>query len=160
MSTPRSWLSISRVPPPAPIFQKRLNTARLRLVTQTDVFAYGEAARQLERALQVQELVDATDVGKRCELLLSLGEALGPLGDHERVIGQLAPEAAALAEIIGDHHQAFRACHLAVQYLEVQNGPMSTIRPDYVEWAQPRRSSCAGRQRRAGVRGTGARALC
>ena len=100
-----------------------------------DVFAYGEAARQLERALQVQESVDPTDVGKRCDLLLRLGEALGPLGDHERVIGQIAPEAVALAESIEDHRRAFRACHLAVQYLEVQDGPMSSMRPDYVEWA-------------------------
>ena len=101
-----------------------------------DVFAYGDAARHLERALQVQELVDSTDAAKRCELLLSLGEALGPLGDTQRVIEQLAPEAAALAERIGDHRWAFRACYLAVQYLDVQNGPIAKMRPAYVEWAQ------------------------
>jgi hypothetical protein len=52
----------------------------------TDAFAYAEAARQLERALVVQELVDPDDSAKICDLLLALGRALLPVGETERVI--------------------------------------------------------------------------
>jgi hypothetical protein len=57
------------------------------------VFAYGEAARQLVRALVVQDLVDPDDRAKCCDLILMLGEALFPAGETDRVINQTAPEA-------------------------------------------------------------------
>jgi DNA-binding CsgD family transcriptional regulator len=83
----------------------------------TEVFAYGEAARQLERALAVQELVDADDAAKRLDLLLALGAVLLPSGETERVIDHVAPEALALAEGLGDRREAFRACRLALDCL-------------------------------------------
>jgi hypothetical protein len=43
----------------------------------TQVFAYGEAARHLERALLVQELSDPEGQARRCDLLLALGEPCG-----------------------------------------------------------------------------------
>ena len=45
------------------------------------VYAYGEAARLLEQALEVQEVLDPDDTAKRCDLLLSAGEQAS---DHER----------------------------------------------------------------------------
>ena len=45
-------------------------------LTQTGVYAYGEAASHLERCLAVQEVLDPDDKAKRCDLLLALGEAL------------------------------------------------------------------------------------
>ena len=48
----------------------------------TEVFAYGEAARQLDRALVLQDLVDPDERTKRCDLLLALGEALLPAGEN------------------------------------------------------------------------------
>src|SRR5207244_221166 len=44
------------------------------------VYAYGEAVSHLERALLVLEVVDPDDRARRCDLLLALGEALGPAG--------------------------------------------------------------------------------
>jgi hypothetical protein len=49
----------------------------------TEVFAYGEAARQLDRALVVQDLVDPDDRVRRCDLLLALGEAQFPAGEND-----------------------------------------------------------------------------
>jgi DNA-binding CsgD family transcriptional regulator len=83
----------------------------------TEVFAYGEAARQLERALAVQDLVDPGDRVKRLDLLLALGAALFPSGETERVIEHVAPEALTLAEGLGDRGRAFRACRLALDCL-------------------------------------------
>jgi predicted ATPase/DNA-binding CsgD family transcriptional regulator len=80
-----------------------------------DVFAYGEAARHLERALVVQELADPDDIARRCDLLLALSEALFPAGETDRVIDQTAPEALQLADRLGDPRRAFRACRLALE---------------------------------------------
>jgi hypothetical protein len=73
----------------------------------TEVFAYGEAARQLERALAVQDLVDPDDPVIRLDLLLALSEALFHAGENERVIAHLAPDALVLAEGLGDRSRAF-----------------------------------------------------
>ena len=65
------------------------------------VYAYGEAARLLEQALQVQEVLAPDDRAKRCDLLLALGDALMPAGEPKRVYDTVLPEALALAEAIG-----------------------------------------------------------
>jgi DNA-binding NarL/FixJ family response regulator len=102
----------------------------------TEVFAYGEAARQLERALAVQDLVDPNDQVRRCDLLLKLGEALQPAGEFERVIRQVAPDALALAEAISDRARAFRACRLALNCLHAQGFGYSAAQPEYLTWAE------------------------
>ena len=50
------------------------------------VYAYGEAVRHLEQALEVQEVLDPDDKAKRCDLLLALGEALLPAGEPLRAL--------------------------------------------------------------------------
>ena len=77
------------------------------------VYAYGEAARLLEQALQVQEVLAPDDKAKRCDLLLALGEALMPASEPRRVLEEMAPEAFALAEAIADRGRASRACRIA-----------------------------------------------
>jgi hypothetical protein len=101
----------------------------------TDVFAYGEAARQLERALVVQDLVDPDDRAKRCDLLLGLGEALFPAGENERVSTQVAPHAFSLAESIGDRSRAFHASRLALDSLFAR-GVAYAAQPEYLTWAE------------------------
>jgi DNA-binding CsgD family transcriptional regulator len=102
----------------------------------TELFAYGEAARHLERALVVQDLVDHNDRAKRCDLLLSLGEALFPAGENERVITQVAPEALGLAEGIGDRSRAFHASRLALDSLFASGPPYIASQPAYLTWAE------------------------
>jgi DNA-binding CsgD family transcriptional regulator len=116
---------------------KAVEYATLAARRATEVFAYGEAARQLERALAVQDLVDPDDRGKRCDLLLALGEALFPAGETERVIAHVAPDALALAEGVGDRSSAFRACRLAVDCL---GAGFNAAQPEYLTWAERARA--------------------
>jgi predicted ATPase len=102
----------------------------------TEVFAYGEAARQLDRALVVQDLVDPDNRTKRCDLLLSLGEALFLAGEHERVSTQVATDAFSLAEGIGDQSRAFHASRLALDSLFAQGGARMASQPEYLTWAE------------------------
>jgi DNA-binding CsgD family transcriptional regulator len=102
----------------------------------TDVFAYGEAARQLDRALAVQDLVDPDDQAKRCDLLLSLGEALFLAGENQRVFTHAAPDAFSLAEGIGDRSRAFHASRLALDSLHASGGARMASQPVYLSWAE------------------------
>jgi len=100
----------------------------------TDVYAYGEAARLLEQALKVQEVLDPEDKAKRCDLLLALGDALLLAGEHRRVVSAEALQALALAEAITDNRRASRACLLAMKGLVVY-GTMLMTSPEAAQWA-------------------------
>ena len=98
---------------------KAVHYGELAARRATEAFAFGEAARQLERALQVDELADADDVRSRCDLLLALGEVLGLAGEAERALRQIAPEALPIAEELGDRSRSTsRACRIAVGNLD------------------------------------------
>jgi predicted ATPase len=112
---------------------KAIEYGELAAGRATEVFAYGEAARQLERTLVVLDLADPEDTSKRCDLLLALGQALWPAGENERVIAHVAPDAFALAEKQGDRSRAFRACRLALDCLQAQG---AAYRPEYLRWAE------------------------
>jgi DNA-binding CsgD family transcriptional regulator len=114
---------------------KAVRYGELAATRATNVFAFGEAARQLERALVVQDLVDPDDHARRCDLLLELGEVLLPAGETERVIAHIAPEALALAEALGDRGRAFRACRLALDGLFAQGYRSAAYLPEYLAWA-------------------------
>jgi DNA-binding CsgD family transcriptional regulator len=118
---------------------KAVSYGELAARRATEVFAYGEAARQLERALAVQDLVDTDDQAKRCDLLLALGEALFPDGEIERVIAQVAPDALKLAEALGDRDLAFRACRLVLDCLWAQGAGSTAGQPEYLTWAESAR---------------------
>jgi hypothetical protein len=102
----------------------------------TEVFASGEAARHVERALVVQDLIAGDDLAKRCDLLLAPGEALFPAGENERVIADVAPEALKLADSLGDRRRAFRACRLALDCLYAQGVVTAASQPEYLKWAE------------------------
>jgi DNA-binding CsgD family transcriptional regulator len=115
---------------------KAVHYAEVAARRATDVCAYGEAARQLERALVVQDLVNPDDRAKRCDLLLSLGEVLFPAGENERVITYVAPDALSLAEGIGDRSRAFHASRLALDSLFASGPPYIASQPAYLTWAE------------------------
>jgi DNA-binding NarL/FixJ family response regulator len=100
------------------------------------VFAYGEAARHLQRALEVLDVADPDDKEQQCDLLLSLGEALFPAGDTARAIAEIAPQALTFAEELGDRRRMFRACRLAIDCLDAQGAGTSSGRPEYLVWAE------------------------
>jgi tetratricopeptide (TPR) repeat protein len=87
------------------------------------VYAYGEGARLLEQAIEVQGVLDRNDAGKRCDLLLALGEAILPSEEPRQTATRVAPEAFALAETLGDPIRAARAAVLALEGLLRAGGP-------------------------------------
>jgi DNA-binding CsgD family transcriptional regulator len=102
----------------------------------TEVFAYAEAARQLERALVVQDLVDPEDRARRCDLLLALGQALYASGESEQVIAQVGPDGVADADALGDRRRASRICELVLECYENQGAATSVAKREYLMWAE------------------------
>ncbi|HTE86088.1 MAG TPA: AAA family ATPase, partial [Dehalococcoidia bacterium] len=82
------------------------------------VYAYGEAEHHLEQALKVQEVLDPDDKAKRCDLQLTLCEAMLPGEDPARVVETAAEQAFALAEALGDAQRAARVAVLALEGLD------------------------------------------
>ena len=78
----------------------------------TQVYAHGEAARLLDGALAVQEVLDPHDTARRCDLLLALAEALLAAGEPRRAGTDVLPEAFALAEALRDRRRALAASQL------------------------------------------------
>jgi len=110
-----------------------------------NVYAWGEAARLLEQALKVQEVLDPQDKEKRCDLLLPLGRVVDYTGQPRRALDVELPQAFALAEAIGDRQRASLACLVAVDALShlgaAFTGPVWTL-PEAVQWAE-RADRCA-----------------
>jgi serine/threonine protein kinase/class 3 adenylate cyclase len=100
------------------------------------VYAYSEAARLLEQALEVQEVLDPDDRAKRCDLLLALGEALMPAGEPRRASDEVAPAAFELAEAMDDRARAGHACRLALDALRRYGAIAVTFTPQYREWVE------------------------
>jgi DNA-binding CsgD family transcriptional regulator len=122
-----------------PDLRKAIHYGELAARRAAEVFAYGEAARQLERALGVLDLVDPEDTAKRCDLLLAMGEVLWPAGETERVIAHVAPDAFALAEQQGDRSRAFQACRLALDSLQAHGASSFILRSaanEHLRWAE------------------------
>ncbi len=115
---------------------KAVSYGELAARRATEVFAYGEAVRQLERALAVQELVDPDDLAKRCDLLLALGDALLASGETDRAIAHAAPHALALADSLNDRSRAFRSCRLTLDCLLAHGAGNNAVRPEFLTWAE------------------------
>ena len=76
------------------------------------VYAYAEAARLLEGALQAQEVLDPDDKARRCDLLLALCEALLPGNEVYRILVGLGEQAFQLASTLADSARQFRVCRI------------------------------------------------
>ncbi|MDP6715528.1 MAG: protein kinase, partial [SAR202 cluster bacterium] len=100
------------------------------------VYAYGEAARLLEQATEVQDVLDPDDVKKRCELLLSLGSAMMPLGQPRRVLESVAPEALEIAESLDESDLASRVCKQALEALNSYGAATIFGSDDARRWAE------------------------
>ncbi len=100
------------------------------------VFDYGEAVRLLEQTLQVQEVLDPDDKAKRCDLLITLCEALNDAGRPGRVLENEAPAAFSLAEEIQDKSRASRVCTLALAAFFLRGSGTAYTSPEAAKWAQ------------------------
>ena len=120
---------------------KALSYGKMAASQAMEVFAYGEAARQLEQALKAQEVLEPEGYDTRCDLLLALGDALLPLGEPRRVTETITEEAYALTERLQKDRpdevadRAARVCRLALEALHramLNRAPMSE---DWRRWA-------------------------
>jgi predicted ATPase len=102
------------------------------------VCAYTDAARQLERALGLQALLERDDL-QRTDLLLAFGDALLASGGADRVIDRVAQDALALAERLGDRSRACRACCLALDAFIAHGATSSPKLREYRVWAEKAR---------------------
>ena len=100
------------------------------------VYAYGEAVRLLEQAIQVQEVVDPQYKAKRCDMLLSLAEALMPAGEPQRVMDVVAPQAFDLAEAIADRDRVSHTCRMAFEAMGRYGAATMFGTPEYRGWAE------------------------
>ena len=98
-----------------------------------DVYAYGEAVRLLDRAVEVQKVLNPDDKAKLCDLLLALGDALLEVPDTRRILESEAPAAFALAESIGDGSRAARACIKAFWAFAFEQG-VTSVTPERIQW--------------------------
>jgi len=94
--------------------EKAIHYSELAAGRASAVYAYSEAVRLLEQAIEVQEVLDPDNKTKRCDLLLDLSEVLLPAGEPLRVAEEVAEKAFGLAEALADRARASRACRLAL----------------------------------------------
>jgi len=98
------------------------------------VFTYSEAARLLEQAIRVQEILDSNDKERRCDLLLFLCEVLNYAAEYRRVFNTEATQALTLAEEMGDSRRAAAACRFAMMALRAYGLMTSMATPEYASW--------------------------
>ena len=110
------------------------------------VYAYGDASHILERALEVQAVLDPPDLARQCDLLLDLGEALMPAGEPRHAAEEIAPLAWDLAEQLSDTRRQSRAAQLALEALNRHGGAPAQRSDAYRQWAER-----AGRYAAAGT---------
>jgi DNA-binding CsgD family transcriptional regulator len=102
-----------------------------------EVYAYGDAARLLERALEAQEVLDSDDAALRCDLLLALAASLNAAGEPARVLNDVAPAALLLAERLGDAGRAVLVCRAAFVAAGNHSGGAAYLgTPDAAVWAE------------------------
>jgi DNA-binding CsgD family transcriptional regulator len=112
---------------------KALDYSRRAAAAARAVFAWEEAARELQAALA---LVGRDDAETRCDLLLDLGETLISAREPLRVAEETAPEAFTLAERRGDAARATRACEIAGLALLNYGSGAITSASSFREWAK------------------------
>jgi DNA-binding CsgD family transcriptional regulator len=100
------------------------------------VYAYGEAARHLERALEVESVLDVREPLKRCDLLLAMGEAILCMEQVTPAVTGIATEAFDLAEQMSDPRRAARATVLALDALSRPWPGVLANTPEVREWVQ------------------------
>ncbi|HEY96250.1 MAG TPA: AAA family ATPase [Dehalococcoidia bacterium] len=114
--------------------EKAVSYGEMAAKRATDVYAFGEAARLLEQAIKVQEILDYDDKEKRCDLLMALCEALFYAGEPGRAMDTEASAALSLAEDLNDRQRASHVCCLASQAAIYRFFGNVAFTPEGKEW--------------------------
>jgi tetratricopeptide (TPR) repeat protein len=116
--------------------EKAVSYGEMAARRATDVYSYGEAARLLEQALKVQEVLDPEEMLKRCDLLLALGWARFYNHEYRHIMENEAPAALALAEGAGDTQRACQACLLATFVISGTGAGIAFGTAEAVRWIE------------------------
>ncbi len=114
--------------------RKAVEYGELAAARSASVYAYGEATRLLQQALEVQEVLDPKDDETRYQLLSELGTALLSAGEPLKVLENVAPAAFATAERMGDGQRAAAAGELAAWAMVYHWGSVAFAMPEYRGW--------------------------
>ena len=116
--------------------QKAVEYGELAAERATSVYAFGEAARLLGQALQVQEVLDSPNDARRYELLMELSTCLLSGGEPKRVFENVIPEAFEIAERLGGGVRAARAAEIGAWALIYDQGSVAFAMPGYRMWCE------------------------
>ncbi len=116
--------------------KKAISYSEMAAERATSVFDYGEAVRLLEKALQVQEVLDPEDKIRMCDLLLSLGDTLTMAGNPRRALDHEFEKAFHLAEDAGSRHRAAKAAVLSMTALRFYGWGFAESSPEMVKWVE------------------------
>jgi tetratricopeptide (TPR) repeat protein len=116
--------------------EKSISYGQMAAKRASAVYAFGEAVRLLEQALEVQQILDPEDKAKRCDLLLELGRARFYGHDYQHILEVEAPMALSLAEELGDSERACGACWLATFVLVTSGVFLASDKTELVRWAK------------------------
>ena len=114
---------------------KALHYAELAASRAMSLYAYSEAGRHFERALEIQTRLDQSNKAKRCDLLTALVHALMAAGQPLRAVEQEAEEAFTLAEALADSDRAANVCRLSLGALMTHGAISGLTGPLYNLWA-------------------------
>jgi serine/threonine protein kinase/tetratricopeptide (TPR) repeat protein len=116
--------------------KKAVGYSEMAAQRATSVFDFGEAVRLLEKALQVQEVLDPEDKTRHCDLLLALGEALIMAGNPRRAFDHELEKAFQLAEETGSKPLTAKACVLSMTAMRFYYWGRASFSPEMVKWVE------------------------
>jgi len=119
-----------------PELTKAVRYRELAAAGAARVYAYHDAARHLESAIDMHASLDGGESARHCDLLLELAEVLVFAGVPRRTAEEVAPAAFQLATGLPDRHRAFRACSLALDGLQALGGASAETLPSWLLWAE------------------------
>lgn len=115
---------------------KAVDYYRMAAERAISVYAFGEAARLIELALDVEDVLDREDRTVAIDLLILLGRQLIPIGQSRRVLDNIAPRAVAMAEALQDRRRTWESCLLACDALTLDGGIIAGIGPLARQWIE------------------------
>jgi tetratricopeptide (TPR) repeat protein len=116
--------------------KKAIEYGQMAAAKAVEVYAYGEAVRLLDHAINVQKVLNPDDKAKICDLLLDMCEALIEVPDTKRILDIDAPQANALAESLNDNSRVVRTCYMALTALITEYHGSCWSTPGWSEWAE------------------------
>lgn len=116
--------------------RKAVQYGRLAAGRASSVFAYSEAVRYLDQAIEVLEVLDPTESETRLELMIELQTQLLSAGESERILNDVGKRAFDLAVSLGGGTRAARVADTNGWAFIYQHGSLAFTMPAYREWCE------------------------